>query len=118
MQYLARARLHAFSKEIHWRSTHEYVGAYRKLSCFVHLENTCGPSPCNLTELTDHCYRAVADKTLDEQAVVDILQRVDREICLKLTDSIISKHAKQHIMKATTDTEALHLLIQVRCIAG
>ena len=63
--------------------------------------------------LTDQCYLAAADETLEDQNVLNTIHMIDRGICFKLPNEIISKDACQYIRKATTDTEALGLLKEV-----
>ena len=68
-----------------------------------------------MTVLTDKCHMRVADETLEDEGVIDILHKIDRGVCVRLPNRIISKDASQTIMKVVTDTEALGILKEVTC---
>ena len=66
-----------------------------------------------MAQLPDKCLLAVADMTLEDQEVIDNIHKINREICMKLPNTIFPKDSSQQIMKAITDTEALGLLKEV-----
>ena len=81
----------------------------------VLLESLVISDPLDITVLTDQCHMRVADETLEDEEVIDIIHRIDRGVCVRVSNRIISKDASQTIMKAVTDTEALGILKEVTC---
>ena len=52
----------------------------------------------------------MADETLEDQKVIDTIQKIDRGICNQLPSNIISVDATQYIRAAVTDRDALGFL--------
>ena len=66
-----------------------------------------------MAQLTDKCRIVTADETLEDPDVIDTIQQLDRGICRKLPNTVVSEISKQLIMKSTTDSEALGHLKKV-----
>ena len=63
------------------------------LYLFVELEKT---------GLKEKCYLKVADVTLNNLTVLDLMSEIPKEICGVLPNTIITNYSKEHILFPTT----------------
>ena len=56
---------------------------------------------------------AIANKTLEDQVVIDQINKIDKEVCSSFPKEIISDAYRQKIRAAVTDAEAADLLREV-----
>ena len=67
----------------------------------------------DLKRLCEKCLLTVAQKTLELQPVIMILQNVGKDFTSYLRNSIITGNDRQAIHKATTDADALFIIRDV-----
>ena len=56
---------------------------------------------------------AIANKTLEDQVVIDWINKSDKEVCSSFPKTIVSDAYRQRIRHAVTDAEAADLLREV-----
>ena len=63
--------------------------------------------------LQPECYIIVAEQTLNNQKVVDTTNKLNRGICERVDDTVITSQRKQEIWHCATDIQAAGLIRRV-----